>query len=79
VATKDKFWAKWKEEEITDVNFPTPENTPLSRSQANALVRSSTEQNRENLSALIAGGELLVNGSSDRLLVSLLRHDRLLD
>jgi type I restriction enzyme R subunit len=76
--TKDKFWAKWKEEEITEVTFSRLKNTPLSPAKLDALFDHRPSKTRETYLALIAGGDLLVT-DQDRLLVSLLRHDRLLE
>ncbi|AWY02030.1 DEAD/DEAH box helicase [Marinomonas primoryensis] len=76
--TKDKFWAKWKEEEITEVTFSRLKNTPLSSAKLGALFDHRPSKTRETYLALIAGGDLLVT-DQDRLLVSLLRHDRLLE
>ncbi|MEP7729281.1 type I restriction endonuclease subunit R [Marinomonas primoryensis] len=76
--TKDKFWANWKEEEITEVTFSRLKNTPLSPAKLDALFDHRPSKTRETYLALIAGGDLLVTGQ-DRLLVSLLRHDRLLE
>ncbi len=76
--TSAKFWAKWKEEEITETTFSTLKNTQLSQPQFDLIFNHRTAKVRDEFLSLIAGGELVVT-DQDRLLVSLLRHDRLLD
>ena len=76
--TPSKFWAKWKEEEITDATFARLKNTPLSLEQLDKLFAHRSDKVREEYLSLIAGGDLMVT-DQDRLLVSLLRHDRLLE
>ncbi|HBC3964192.1 TPA: type I restriction endonuclease subunit R [Vibrio parahaemolyticus] len=76
--TKDKFWAKWKEEQITDTTFARLKNTPLTPAQLDKLFAHRPAKVRDEYLSLIAGGDLMVT-DQDRLLVSLLRHDRLLE
>ncbi|MEZ8055668.1 type I restriction endonuclease subunit R [Vibrio atlanticus] len=76
--TPSKFWAKWKEEEITEATFARLKNTPLSPAQLDKLFAHRSAQVRDEYLSLIAGGDLMVT-DQDRLLVSLLRHDRLLE
>ncbi|MFG0732271.1 type I restriction endonuclease subunit R [Photobacterium damselae] len=76
--TPEKFWAKWKEEEITERTFERLKNTPLSDAQLNAIFSHRTPAIKDEYLSLIAGGDLVVT-DQDRLLVSLLRHDRLLE
>ncbi|MBU2977426.1 HsdR family type I site-specific deoxyribonuclease [Alteromonas sp. C1M14] len=76
--TPSKFWAKWKEEEITESTFSRLKNTPLSLQQLDKLFAHRPDKVRSEYLSLIAGGDLAVT-DQDRLLVSLLRHDRLLE
>ncbi|MCZ4370603.1 HsdR family type I site-specific deoxyribonuclease [Vibrio diazotrophicus] len=76
--TPSKFWAKWKEEEITDATFARLKNTPLMPDQLDKLFAHRPAKVRDEYLSLIAGGDLMVT-DQDRLLVSLLRHDRLLE
>ncbi|MEZ9131624.1 type I restriction endonuclease subunit R [Vibrio breoganii] len=76
--TPSKFWAKWKEEEITDATFARLKNTPLTPEQLDKLFAHRSAKVRDEYLSLIAGGDLMVT-DQDRLLVSLLRHDRLLE
>ncbi len=76
--TPSKFWAKWKEEEITDATFARLKNTPLAPALLDKLFIHRTTKVRDEYLSLIAGGDLVVT-DQDRLLVSLLRHDRLLE
>ncbi len=76
--TPEKFWAKWKEEEITESTFERLKNTPLNDAQLNAIFSHRTAAVKDEYLSLIAGGDLVVT-DQDRLLVSLLRHDRLLE
>ena len=76
--TPSKFWAKWKEEEITDATFARLKNAPLTPDQLDKLFAHRPAKVRDEYLSLIAGGDLMVT-DQDRLLVSLLRHDRLLE
>lgn len=76
--TPSKFWAKWKEEQITDATFARLKNTPLTPEQLDKLFAHRPTKVRDEYLSLIAGGDLMVT-DQDRLLVSLLRHDRLLE
>ncbi len=76
--TPVKFWAKWKEEEITEAEFALLKNKPLTNTQLDAIFDHRPKKIRKEYQSLIAGGDLVVT-DQDRLLASLLRHDRLLD
>lgn len=76
--TPEKFWAKWKEEEITEATFERLKNTPLSQDKLDLIFNHRPAKVRDEYLSLIAGGDLMVT-DQDRLLVSLLRHDRLLE
>ncbi len=76
--TPEKFWAKWKEEEITDTTFSRLKNTPLTDEKLDAIFNHRPKAMRDEYQSLISGGDLVVT-DQDRLLVSLLRPDRLLE
>ncbi|MFT2096930.1 type I restriction endonuclease subunit R [Marinomonas sp. 2405UD66-6] len=76
--TSSKFWAKWKEEKITEATFARLKNTPLTPEQLDKLFAHRPTKVRDEYLSLIGGGDLVVTGQ-DRLLVSLLRPDRLLE
>ncbi|PMH05551.1 type I restriction endonuclease subunit R [Vibrio splendidus] len=76
--TPEKFWAKWKEEEIVEAEFARLKNKPLSPTQFEAIFKYRSAKVADEYLTLIAGGELVVT-DQDHLLVSLLRHDRLLE
>lgn len=76
--TPDKFWAKWKEEYISEVECFNLKNTKLDQGKISAIFDHRPFKDRQEYAALIAGGDLVLT-DQDRLIVSLLRHDRLLD
>jgi type I restriction enzyme R subunit len=76
--TPSKFWAKWKEEDITESTYSHLKNAPLSQDTLDRLFNHRPLKVREEYRSLLAGGELVVT-DQDRLLTSLLRHDRLLE
>lgn len=76
--TPEKFWAKWKEEELTEATFHRLKNTPLVPEKLAQIFNHRPAKVRDEFLSLITGGDLVVT-DQDRLLVSLLRHDRLLD
>ena len=76
--TRDTFWAKWKEEQIDEAEFVRLKNHDLSPDQLNVLFEHRPPHTRQEYEALIAGGQRIVT-DQDRLLISLLRPDRLLD
>ncbi|EJG0639399.1 type I restriction endonuclease subunit R [Vibrio parahaemolyticus] len=76
--TPEKFWAKWKEEEITEATFERLKNTPLTQDKLDLIFNHRPAKVRDEYLSLIAGGKLVIT-DQDRLLVSLLRHDRLLE
>lgn len=76
--TPEKFWAKWKEEELTEATFHRLKNTPLAPEKLAQIFNHRPAKVRDEFLSLITGGDLVVT-DQDRLLVSLLRHDRLLD
>ncbi|MDB4838091.1 HsdR family type I site-specific deoxyribonuclease, partial [Marinomonas sp.] len=76
--TPDKFWAKWTEENIIEAEFVRLKNRPLKQAQLNTLFQHRPAHMKAEYDSLIAAGELAVT-DQDRLIVSLLRPDRLLD
>ncbi|MGF1760448.1 HsdR family type I site-specific deoxyribonuclease [Photobacterium sagamiensis] len=80
--TPEKFWAKWREEEeeeeTIEAEFIRLKNKSLSSTQLDAIFNHRPAKVRDEYLTLIAGGDLVVT-DQDRLLVSLLRHDRLLE
>ncbi|HFQ4960322.1 TPA: type I restriction endonuclease subunit R [Vibrio vulnificus] len=76
--TPEKFWAKWKEEHITEATYHRLKNTPLSQGKLDLLFNHRPAKVRDEYLSLSAGGDLVLT-DQDRLLVSLLRHDRLLE
>lgn len=72
------FWAKWKEEKIAESEFEQLKNEALKSDQLNALFNHRTASTRQEYEALISGGNRVVT-DQDRLLISLLCPDRLLD
>ncbi|WP_299022185.1 type I restriction endonuclease subunit R [uncultured Photobacterium sp.] len=76
--TPEKFWAKWKEEEITEATFARLKNTQLAQDKLDLIFNHRPAAVRDEYLSLIAGGDMVVT-DQDRLLVSLLRHDRLLE
>lgn len=76
--TPEKFWAKWKEEQIPEAEFVRLKNQKLSDDQLNQLFNHRPDKAKDDYVSLIAAGDLTVT-DQDRLIVSLLRPERLLD
>ncbi|MBE0349836.1 type I restriction endonuclease subunit R [Pseudoalteromonas lipolytica] len=76
--TPEKFWAKWKEEQITEAEFVRLKNHTLRDEQLNALFNHRPAKDKDDYLSLVAAGELTIT-DQDRLIVSLLRPERLLD
>ena len=77
-ATPDKFWAAWREEDISDMEMLAIKNKPLSASQKQDLFSYRKPRDLAWYESLIAGGELAVT-TQDQLLISLLSPARLLE
>ena len=77
-ATPDKFWAAWREEDISDMEMLAIKNKPLSASQKQDLFSYRKPHDLAWYESLIAGGELAVT-TQDQLLISLLSPARLLE
>ena len=76
--TKEKFWAAWREEDISDAAMYAIKNTKLNINQLNTLFSYRHVADRKWYEQLVAGGELMVT-EQDRLLISLLQPSRLLE
>ncbi len=76
--TPAKFWALWREELLQDDSFDAIKNTALSVSQAAQLFGHRPAWMRQYFDSQVAQGKLLVTGQ-DKLIVSLLQPDRLLE
>lgn len=76
--TPEKFWAKWKEEEIIEAEFARLKNAGLSTEQLDAIFSHRPAAAKDEYLSLLAGGELAVT-DQDRLIVSLLKPERLLE
>ncbi|PNK61747.1 type I restriction endonuclease subunit R [Psychrobacter sp. FDAARGOS_221] len=76
--TPEKFWSKWTEEEIGEAEFNRLKNERISQDGLDALFGHRKASDRQEYESLINAGELAVT-DQDRLIISLLRPDRLLD
>jgi len=76
--TAAKFWATWREEDLTDLQLFTMKNKKLNEVQKNALFDYRKPQDLAWYESLISGGELNVT-EQDKLLIGLLSPQRLLD
>ena len=76
--TPAKFWAAWREEDVSDAQMHAIKNTALSDAQLHGLFDHRPAGDLRWYLDLIAGGALAVTGQ-DVLLMSLLTPSRLLD
>ncbi|WP_429119804.1 type I restriction endonuclease subunit R [Aeromonas allosaccharophila] len=76
--TPEKFWAAWREEDIGDSEMTAIKNQPLSSEQRSALFSHRPAADLDWYQSLVAAGELAVS-DQDRLLISLLSPERLLE
>ena len=76
--TLEKFWAKWKEEQISEAEFVRLKNHKLSDEQLNKLFNHRPAKAKDDYLSLVTAGDLTVT-DQDRLIISLLRPERLLD
>jgi type I restriction enzyme R subunit len=76
--TPAKFWAAWREEDITDVEMYAIKNKTLNDEQLAGLFSHRPEKDLDWYQSLTAAGELAVTGQ-DQLLISLLSPARLLE
>lgn len=75
--TPAKFWGSWTEEDITEIEMQAVKSTPLSETQREALFADKPSWMRKDFEALHSGS--VWPTEQDRLIISLLRPDRLLD
>ena len=76
--TPAKFWAVWREEDITDSEMHAIKNKRLSDEQISVLFSHRHSEDLDWYQSLTSAGELAVTGQ-DKLLISLLSPQRLLD
>lgn len=76
--TPEKFYAAWREEDISDAEMYAIKNKSLSQAQIDGLFNHRHPRDLTWFQTLLAGGELAVTGQ-DRLLISLLKPARLLE
>jgi len=76
--TPEKFWAKWKEELIPEAEFVRLKNRNLNDKQINSLFNHRPAYAKDDYLSLISAGDLTVT-DQDRLVISLLRPERLLE
>ncbi len=76
--TPTKFWAAWREEDISDAEMFAIKNKKLSAEQIHNVFSHRPKSDQAWYEALISGGELAVT-SQDQLLMSLLSPARLLE
>ncbi|MGR7921560.1 type I restriction endonuclease subunit R [Zobellella denitrificans] len=76
--TPQKFWAAWREEDISDAEAFAIKNQRLSPAQVAGLFGHRPKADLDWYQSLLAGGELAVTGQ-DQLLISLLSPARLLE
>lgn len=76
--TPAKFWAVWREEDMSDAQMHAFKNKKLNSAQTTAIFAQRPACDLDWYQALIAGGDLAVTGQ-DRLLISLLQPVRLLE
>ncbi|EOW9549246.1 type I restriction endonuclease subunit R [Vibrio fluvialis] len=76
--TPSKFWAAWREEDITDAKMYAIKNKTLKDEQLVSLFSHRPAKDLDWYQSLTAAGELAVTGQ-DQLLISLLSPDRLLE
>lgn len=76
--TPAKFWASWREEDISDAQMHAIKNKALPKERLSGLFSHRQIADQDWYQNLIAGGELAVTGQ-DQLLISLLSPSRLLE
>jgi type I restriction enzyme R subunit len=76
--TSKKFWAAWREEDISDAEMYAIKNRKLSEEQLIALFGHRNLKDLDWYKSLTAAGELAVTGQ-DQLLISLLSPNRLIE
>lgn len=76
--TPAKFWAAWREEDLIEAQMLVIKNKRLTAAQKDGLFSHRPLEDRTWYETLIADGDLALTGQ-DRLLISLLSPDRLLE
>ncbi len=76
--TPEKFWAAWREEDISDAQMAEIKNRPIPQDTLSTLFDHRPTATLDWYQTLLAAGELAVT-DQDRLLISLLSPDRLLE
>ena len=76
-ATPKKFWATWREEELDEALFHEVKNTPLSDAAKDGLFADRPAKMRDYFESLWS--QEVLPTDQDRLLISLLKKDRLLE
>ncbi|QFI56356.1 type I restriction endonuclease subunit R [Aeromonas simiae] len=76
--TPEKFWAAWREEDISDAQMAEIKNRPIPQDTLSTLFDHRPPATQDWYQTLLAAGELAVT-DQDRLLISLLSPDRLLE
>jgi type I restriction enzyme, R subunit len=76
--TPAKFWAAWREEDITDTEMFAIKNKKLNSEQLVSLFNHRPAKDLDWYKSLTAGGTLAVTGQ-DQMLISLLSPSRLLE
>nr|ELR5213045.1 type I restriction endonuclease subunit R [Providencia rettgeri] len=76
--TPAKFWAAWREEDISDAEMYAIKNKTLKDEQLASLFSHRPAKDLDWYQSLIAAGEIAVTGQ-DQLLISLLSPSRLLE
>ncbi len=75
--TPKKFWANWREEILSEEHFKKIKNQPLEADEKMALLSDKPTNVRNHFESLWSGEQLVTD--QDRLLVSLLSKDRLIE
>jgi type I restriction enzyme R subunit len=76
--TPEKFFAAWREEDISDAQMYAIKNKKISQLKTDSLFNHRPAKDLTWYQSLLAGGELAVTGQ-DKLLISLLTPARLLE
>ncbi len=76
--TSAKFWAAWREEDMSDIEMGTIKNRKLTDRQVEGLFCYRNARDLEWYQSLIGGGDLAITGQ-DQILISLLSPARLLE
>ncbi|MAY36435.1 MAG: DEAD/DEAH box helicase [Spongiibacteraceae bacterium] len=76
--TPAKFWASWREEDVSDAEMHAIKNNPLTNEKKVELFGHRLPTDLDWYNSLVAGGDLAVTGQ-DQLLISLLSPSRLLE